>query len=292
MMHALSITLRSKAVLRLGFACLWVGLGMLGSFLMSCSKSKGPENPFDDPKNKPPITTNPVDSFGLDNFAGLQRDIFKKTCSNSGCHDGTFEPDFRTIESSYNTMVYQPVIKNNPAGSFVHRVVPGNAQASVLHERVVRDIDGISGIMPLSVDPNSDWPTRKSTYINAIAAWINAGAKDMFGNPPASGPANPRIQGVVFGEHHALLSFMGGTPPKVVCINQETGIRLELPVRPMVPSQTALGLFDERVTFSHRLDLDPLPEGKYLIWTPNTPEPAHGWVRSRLSLHQHARKSP
>ncbi|MFZ9939352.1 MAG: hypothetical protein ACO3GN_03575 [Bacteroidia bacterium] len=260
--------------------------------LLSCSKNNGPENPFDDPKNKPPITNNPVDSFGLDNFAGLQRDIFKKTCSNSGCHDGTFEPDFRTIESSYNTMVYQPVIKNNPAGSFLHRVVPGNAQASVLHERVVRDIDGISGIMPLSVDPDSDWPTRKTTYINAIAAWINAGAKDMFGNPPANGPANPRIQGVIFGEQHAQLSFMSGTPPKVVCINQETGVRMELPVQPMLPSLAAMGLFDEQVVFSHTVDLASLPEGKYLIWTPNTPEPAHSWVRSRLSLQQHARKSP
>jgi hypothetical protein len=272
--------------------CFWVILGMSTASLLSCSKNNGPENPFDDPKNKPPITNNPVDSFGLDNFAGLQRDIFKKTCSNSGCHDGTFEPDFRTIESSYNTMVYQPVIKNNPAGSFLHRVVPGNAQASVLHERVVRDIDGISGIMPLSVDPDSDWPTRKTTYINAIAAWINAGAKDMFGNPPANGPANPRIQGVIFGEQHAQLSFMSGTPPKVVCINQETGVRMELPVQPMLPSLTAMGLFDEQVVFSHTVDLASLPEGKYLIWTPNTPEPAHSWVRSRLSLQQHARKSP
>lgn len=281
---------RTKPLQRLLIAYFWVVWSIATPSLMSCTKNKGPENPFDDPKNKPPITNNPVDSLGLDNFAGLQRDIFKKTCSNSGCHDGTFEPDFRTIESSYNTLVYQPVIKNNPAGSFVHRVLPGNAQASVLHERVVRDIDGISGIMPLSVDPESDWPTRKSTYINAIAAWINAGAKDMFGNPPANGPANPRIQGVVFGEQHALLSFMGGTPPKVVFINQETGLRFELPMSALVPSQMALGLFDEEVNFSHRVELNPLPEGRYLIWTPQTPQPSHPKVRSRLILQHHARK--
>lgn len=291
-MRAMESYRHTTIVQHIAKLCFWVILGMSTASLLSCSKNNGPENPFDDPKNKPPITNNPVDSFGLDNFAGLQRDIFKKTCSNSGCHDGTFEPDFRTIESSYNTIVYQPVIKNNPAGSFLHRVVPGNAQASVLHERVVRDIDGISGIMPLSVDPDSDWPTRKTTYINAIAAWINAGAKDMFGNPPANGPANPRIQGVIFGEQYAQLSFMSGTPPKVVCINQETGVRMELPVQPMLPSLTAMGLFDEQVVFSHTVDLASLPEGKYLIWTPNTPEPAHSWVRSRLSLQQHARKSP
>jgi len=268
-----------------------IALGVLLVVLMlSCSKNKGPDNPFDDEKNKPPVISDPVDSIGLDNFAGLQRDIFKKTCSNSGCHDGTFEPDFRTLESSYNTLVYQPVIKNNPAGSFVHRVVPGNAQASVLHERVVRDIDGISGIMPLSVDPNSDWPNRKQTYINAIVAWINAGAKDMFGNPPANGPSNPKIQGAIFGQHNALLSFMGGTPPRVVCINQETGTRFELPVRPSVPGRVEMGFFEEFVSFDHQVDISPLPEGRYLIWTPQTPEPAHAWLRGRLSLHRHARK--
>jgi len=283
-----------KGTLRIGYwQCIWLTIGVFVLLLMgACSKNKGPENPFDDPKNKPPITNNPIDSLGIDNFAGLQRDIFKKTCSNSGCHDGTFEPDFRTIESSYNTLVYQPVIKNNPSGSFVHRVVPGNAQASVLYERVVRDIDGISGIMPLSVDPDSDWPTRKTTYINAIVAWINAGAKDMFGNPPGNGPANPKIQGVVFGEHDAILSFMGGTPPRVVCINQVTGVRYELPVKPFASGKTEIGLFAESVVYEHKVDLDPLPYGRYLIWIPQTPEPTHDWIRRRLTLQHYARRSP
>jgi hypothetical protein len=29
-----------------------------------------------------------------------------RTCANSGCHDGTFEPDFRTLEGSYNTLLF------------------------------------------------------------------------------------------------------------------------------------------------------------------------------------------
>src|SRR5210317_2664712 len=44
---------------------------------------------------------------------GLHKNIFKPTCANSGCHDGNFEPDFRTIESSYNTLVNQAIIKND-----------------------------------------------------------------------------------------------------------------------------------------------------------------------------------
>ncbi|MBK7268515.1 MAG: hypothetical protein IPI07_03030, partial [Flavobacteriales bacterium] len=31
----------------------------------------------------------------------------------SGCHDGTFEPEFRTIASAYNSLVYHPVIAND-----------------------------------------------------------------------------------------------------------------------------------------------------------------------------------
>ena len=51
-------------------------------------------------------------------FSALHNNIFYPTCANSGCHDGTFEPDFRTIESAYNSLVYHPVIKNDLNNSF------------------------------------------------------------------------------------------------------------------------------------------------------------------------------
>jgi len=159
----------------------------------ACRKNNSPANPFVDPALlRPPVTGDTV-NFGPYDFAGLHRDIFKPTCSNSGCHDGTFEPDFRTIESSYNTLVYQPIIKNNPAGSYDYRVVPGDAGASVLMNRLTVDIDGLSGIMPLSTDPNSTWPANKQAYTERIQGWINQGAKDVFGNPPVSGPGQPKI---------------------------------------------------------------------------------------------------
>ncbi len=167
--------------------------GLLLMILASCKKNSRHNNPFDDPALRPPVSTGDTVNFGPYDFAGLHRDIFKPTCSNSGCHDGTFEPDFRTIESSYNTLVYQPIIKNNPAGTFSYRVVPGNAAASVLINRLTVDIDGLSGIMPLATDPNSTWPANKQAYIDRIQGWIDQGAKDVFGNPPVSGPGQPKI---------------------------------------------------------------------------------------------------
>lgn len=161
------------------------------------------ENPFDNPALQPPPADSTANLIPQDNFAWLHQKVFKPTCANSGCHDGTFEPDYRTISSAYNSMVYQPIIKNNPANTFTYRVVPFNADASVLVNRLTVDIDGQSGIMPLIVDQSSDWPSKKTEYIEAIKAWINGGAKDMFGNLPQIGNKKPEVLG--------LQAFIGGT---------------------------------------------------------------------------------
>ena len=50
----------------------------------------------------------PIDATTI---VGLHRDVFLPTCANSGCHDGLFEPDFRTIESSYNSLVIDQILK-------------------------------------------------------------------------------------------------------------------------------------------------------------------------------------
>jgi hypothetical protein len=136
-------------------------------------------------------------ALDINGIAALHRDIFLPTCANSGCHDGTFEPDFRSIESSYNTLLYHPVIKNNPAGDYNYRVVPGMPNQSVLWNRVTVDIDGQSGIMPLALEPDSDWEENKSEYLNRLRSWIEAGAKDMFGNSPQSGDIQPTAKGMV-----------------------------------------------------------------------------------------------
>lgn len=236
-------------------------VGFLG--FVACKKDNGPANPFDDPRNQPPAANNNDTLLSLDNFAGLHQRIFKPTCSNSGCHDGTFEPDFRTIESSYSTLIYQPVIKNNQAGAFQFRVLPGNANASVLHERVVRDIDGISGIMPLSVDPSSDWPAKKTEYIAAIVAWINAGAHDMFGNPPTNGPVNPRIGGWQKSDNRLLLAFQNVVADEVILVNKATQKLHVLVVKPLRKPGQGQNVFGEAVPLTHQAELGDLPNGTY-----------------------------
>lgn len=161
----------------------------------SCTEPKAPDNPFDNlPRDTTAVTSLPdLDPLSI---AGLHQDIFKPTCANSGCHDGTFEPDFRTIESSYNTLLFHPIIKNNPAGEFTYRVVPGRANESVLYDRLVKDIDGQSGIMPLALEPDSDWEEKKSEYIQRVQAWIDGGAKDVFGNAATGRDLQPAARGM------------------------------------------------------------------------------------------------
>jgi hypothetical protein len=130
-------------------------------------------------------------------FEGLHAYIFKPTCANSGCHDGTFEPDFRTISSTYNTLVYQPIVKNDPSNSYQYRVKPGSIAQSVLYNRLTQDIDGQSGIMPLVTEPSSDWNAKKEIHIANIKQWIENGAKDIFGNSPSIANKVPQMQGVI-----------------------------------------------------------------------------------------------
>jgi len=162
----------------------------------TCKKDE-PVNPFDDPDLQPPEEVEFVETLDPNGFAYLHKYVFKATCSNSGCHDGAFEPDFRTLYSSYNTLVYQPVVQNDSLYSFNYRVEPGNANLSVLHERLTIDMAHSSGIMPLEVNPGSDWYQKRSTYIQNITNWINNGAKDIYGNAPTIGNLQPNIIGVV-----------------------------------------------------------------------------------------------
>lgn len=162
----------------------------------SCTKDA--ENPFDNPDNLPPEDTTNIADADPASFVGLHQNIFKPTCANSGCHDGTFEPDFRTIESSYNTLVYHGVIKNDQNGSYQFRVKPGSIAESILWLRLNEDIDGISGIMPLDAfyDPESEWNANKAEHLSDINDWIMNGAPDMFGNPPSSNDQQPGIAGI------------------------------------------------------------------------------------------------
>lgn len=179
----------------------WRGIFMLIPTILifslpSCTKDS--KNPFDNPDNLPPKDTTQIEDIDPTSFVGLHQNIFKPTCANSGCHDGSFEPDFRTIESAYNTLVLHPLIKNDPSGSYTYRVKPGSLSESVLWLRLNEDIDGISGIMPLDAfyDPESAWNAEKAEHLSNISDWILNGAKDMFGNEPGANNQQPGIAGI------------------------------------------------------------------------------------------------
>jgi hypothetical protein len=170
--------------------------------LQSCKKTE-PVNPYNNIVQPTPTYNPTVDDLPEGSFAWLHGKIFKPTCANSGCHDGTFEPEFRSIGSAYNSLVNHPVISNNQDTSFVYRVVPYNSAESWLHERLTVDVPNTSGRMPLEFG-DSDWPDNDDYYIQKITEWINTGAKDMYGNPAPAVNANtpPLVYGLVVYPHN------------------------------------------------------------------------------------------
>lgn len=131
-----------------------------------------PPNPYDGTNNG---GDNPTAEPDPNSITGLHKNIFSIKCNNPGCHDGNFEPDFRSVQSTYSSLVYQPVIKNTPQGSFTFRVIPFNVANSWLHERLVTG-DSVLGRMPLY-----STPLNAAEMIN-ITTWINNGARDINGN--------------------------------------------------------------------------------------------------------------
>ncbi len=202
-------------------------LGLVLVFFAGCKKDEV-ENPYDEIERTVAVDNPSVEDIPVGNFAWLHGKIFAPTCANSGCHDGTFEPDFRSISSSYNSLVNHPVISNDAAMSFNVRVLPGNATASLLNERLTANIPNSSGIMPLEVDEESDWDSFSSAYISNIQAWINGGALDMYGNPPSSGSGNlpPSVEGLVVFPQGNTTNPFGRNPdePGITPIEVNAGV--------------------------------------------------------------------
>lgn len=166
-------------------------------FLASCKKNT-PENPYDEIAHSVNNDNPDPEAYPAGSFGWLHGKIFKPTCANSGCHDGTFEPDFRSISSSYHSLVNQSVVGNDAQFSFEHRVVPGDTTNSFLYARLTRDIETTQGQMPLAAEDDPSWNANSTAYIQAVADWIMAGAPDMLGNPaPAAGVnGRPLVYGV------------------------------------------------------------------------------------------------
>jgi len=185
---------------------------ILGGFSMAllfnaCKKKQEFVNPYDQ-LEQPDEEVDPYPSVNNE-FAKVHQQVFKPQCALSGCHDGgMFPPDFRTMHSTYNTMVYEAPIINNLTYDFRFRVYPGKADSSVVYQRIA-EIDPYwsdtvyhSGPMPAYPPDqqelkNQVWTPNKATYIQMVKDWINNGAKDMFGNTPQYGNMPPQIIGFV-----------------------------------------------------------------------------------------------
>lgn len=161
--------------------------GIIGAMIsvMSCTKDDEPANPYDAIDR--PVVVYPEEP-DPNSITGLHKHIFFPVCANPGCHDGTFEPDYRTVESTFSTLVYQRVNKVtlDSVDFFSERVIPYNTNDSWLVERLTTLSDDY---MPSNSSRLSD------AEIGHVKNWINAGCPDANGDLPVKPNLQPNIVG-------------------------------------------------------------------------------------------------
>lgn len=221
----------------------WCLMFILTVSFQACEKEDPPDNPFDNVDSTQDTVRFELINPNPNTIAGIFVNIFHPTCGNVGCHDGTFEPDFRTLESSYNTLVYQTPIKND--GNYTYRVHPGDPQKSVLMSRLHGTI---SPSMPIQIEPDSDWAINRDEYIDNIRTWIAAGARDIMGNSPAD-LVHPRtsLAGTFARQGNQMLGRSNHHGP-LIALNNDDPIEIFLAFRHVTqnPSQ----LEHNRIRFS------------------------------------------
>lgn len=164
----------------------------LAVFLLAIESCKRedplPHNPYDD------VDYGPIggSSYTPDpnGIVGIYENILRKKCSLPGCHDGHFEPDYRSIQSAWSTMVYHKIVKNTADSSYIYRVTPGDTGASIFWHRINR------GDAQLQQMPATGQYLTSSELEN-VKNWILGGAKDMFGNVPTLPNNEPRVLGYI-----------------------------------------------------------------------------------------------
>ena len=151
-----------------------------------CKEEDTPANPYTTEENNPPSVQEPDPN----SITGLHKNIFSVRCANPGCHDGTFEPDFRTVQSSWSTLVYMNVNKLtvDSVSYFNYRVVPFDTAASFIIERLTT--------------PTSDYMPSNGIRLSAqeighVQNWIMNGAKDPAGNVPVKPNLPPNVLGYI-----------------------------------------------------------------------------------------------
>ena len=165
-------------------------LGLIASlFLVNCTENDFLLNPYDGINYGD--TTLVIDTVSSTSFVKLHRDVLGPSCNVMGCHDGSFEPDFRTVQSSYNTLVFHPILKNNLNETFTYRVVPGDTANSILHERLTNCcFVNTNDRMPQDNIGNS----LPQEDLDKVANWILDDAKDITGEIPNEPNNLPNIK--------------------------------------------------------------------------------------------------
>ena len=186
-----------------------------------------PPNPFEGLPVGGPVTESL--QFDSSSILGLHEYIFAPKCAQPGCHDGSFEPHFNTVLSTYQTLVYHPVLKNNEDGDFEYRVVPGDRDLSWLFERVSTD-DAVLGRMPL-------YDTLSQQQIEAIGKWIDEGARDFVEELPDAPDTAPQIFGI--------LAYEGDTNGTGFHLYRPDGVSA-IPLPPGTEVEFWMGFYDWR----------------------------------------------
>jgi hypothetical protein len=168
-------------------------IALTGSiFIVPTGCVKDPELPFN-PYDTLTYPTYQIPQISIDSasFLGLHNYVFSKSCNVPGCHDGSFEPDFRTVQSSYNTLVRHGIVKNYPTNPLEYRVYPGDKTKSMLWKRVSEHNPPNFESMPSS---GNQLPQK---VLDNIAAWIDNGAKDIYGVNPTQSSLQPSGLGLL-----------------------------------------------------------------------------------------------
>ncbi len=203
---------------------------MLLLFIFSCNKEDAPVNPYDAVDYTQGNATDSIPDPS--SITGLHKNIFFPKCANPGCHDGTFEPDFRTVQSSYSTLVYMGVNKTtlDSLSFFNYRVLPGNVSGSFLLERLLTPT---SDYMPSNATrlPNTD--------IDNIRKWVLDSCPDVHGNVAQKPDLPPNIIGyIALDQQFVRIDTMrvGGIPYNAFIAPANTSI-----IIPIVALDTADG---------------------------------------------------
>ncbi len=163
-------------------------VGALLAFYSCNLKTEIPPNPYDDIDYPTPPSL--IDTLDPNSIVAIHRDILHPRCAVPGCHDGNFEPDFRTVQSASSTLVYARIKKNNADSTFTFRVIPYDTAQSVLHERLSNCcFVNTNDRMP---QDNIGVPLE-TEYITRIENWILNGAQNMFGEVAAYPNQAPQV---------------------------------------------------------------------------------------------------